>query len=241
MRIPEEHIDLFEAYLNGSLLEKDVLEFDARLAYDVDFKEQFESYKLIEIGIRQHHRNQMKTKFAEVDKQLDGRSKGKIRSLRWWLISGAAASLILVISVVYLNQCNTSDENKNSALVAEFWTHEEGLPVKMSNKGRYDDAMNAYKMQKWTVSKELLLKIDSDTSNYFLGIISYQQQDYQQAISRFKKVDNESVYYREAQFRLGLVLLTKEDILLAKKIFQEQIDLQTEFSDSSNDILEKIK
>ena len=231
-----EYIELFESYRNGDLSEAELKDFEARLVYDTDFRTSFEDYKIVEARLKTHFRNNLKARLREIDNSMDNTSKrkgGKLRILVW---SSAAAAIIFGIFI--FQHFSTPNHSK---IAQQYWPEEAGLPVKMSGGGKYDEAMNAFKLEQWTVSKKLLLKIDTDTSNYFLGIIAYQQQDYQQAISRFKKVDNESVYYRESKFRLGLVLLTIEDILFAKKIFQEQIDRQTEFSDSSKDILEKIR
>lgn len=239
MNISEEHIDLFDSYLSGSLSEKEIMEFDARLAYDADFREQFESYKRIEIGIKQHHRNQMKSKFAEVDEQLDGKSIRKTRHLKWWVISGAAA-VAIIIGTIYLNQCNSSI-HKNTTLVAEYWPHEEGLPVKMSSKGRYDDAMNAFKQEQWKKAEGLLLKIDSDTASYFLGIVSYEEKDYEQALGYFKEVDAVSAYFDEAQFRLALISILTDDVDQAKVLLERLIDKDTDYSKKAKELLSELE
>jgi hypothetical protein len=239
MSISEEYIDLFEAYLNGSLSEKETIEFEARLSYDNEFKEQFESYRQIENSIKQHFRNQLKVKFAEMDKQMDSRSRSKIRHLKWWVISGAAAVAMIIIGTFYLKQFNSSIKG-NTALVAEYWTLEEGLPVKMSYKGRYDDAMNAYKLEQWEQAEALLLKIDSDTADYFLGVIAYERKDYEKSLKFFNKVDYNSTYYNETQFRLALVHILFEETELAKGVLQSLIDYNTEFSGVSKEILKKI-
>lgn len=241
MRISEENIDLFEDYLSDSLSEKEVLEFEARLAYDIDFREQFENYNKIETAVKQHYRNQIKSKFNELDEKLDNRTINKTQSLKWWVISGAAAIIIMLISIVYLNQCNASFEEDNLTLAKEYWPYDEGLPVKMSTKGKYDDAMNAFKLENWEQAKRLLLKIDSDTSDYFLGIINYQQKDFHQSIIHFNEVRNQSAYFQEAQFRLGLVFLSQNKLITAKKILQKQIDQKTKFANISKEIIQKFR
>jgi len=71
MNISEEHIDLFAAYLQDTLSEKEVLEFDARLTYDSEFKNSFDTYQQIEKGIKQHYRNEVKLNFQKIDQELD--------------------------------------------------------------------------------------------------------------------------------------------------------------------------
>ena len=52
----------------------------------------------------------------ELDEKLDNRTINKTQSLKWWVISGAAAIIIMLISIVYLNQCNASFEEDNLTL-----------------------------------------------------------------------------------------------------------------------------
>lgn len=241
MRISEENIDLFEAYLSDSLSEKEVLEFEARLSYDSDFREQFENYRQIESGIKQHYRNQIKSKFNELDEKLDNRNINKTQSLKWWVISGAAAIIIMLISIVYLNQCNASFEEDNLTLAKEYWPYDEGLPVKMSVKGKFDNAMNAFKLENWEQAELLLLKIDSDTSDYFLGIINYQQKEYQQSKSYFKKVTNGSIYFHEAQFRLALVSILTNDIGSSKVVLRKLIEKDNEYNEQAKKLLSELE
>ena len=241
MRISEENIDLFEAYLSDSLSEKEVLEFEARLAYDTDFREQFENYNKIETAVKQHYRNQIKSKFNELDEKLDNRTINKTQSLKWWVISGAAAIIIMLISIVYLNQCNASFEEDNLTLAKEYWPYDEGLPVKMSTKGKYDDAMNAFKLENWEQAERLLLKIDSDTSDYFLGIINYQQKEYRQSKSYFMNVSNESIYFYEAQFRLALVSILTNDIGSSKVVLRKLIEKDNEYNEQAKKLLSELE
>jgi TolA-binding protein len=230
------HIDLFEKYLEGSLDERNVLEFEARLSYDSNFKQEFEEYKVVEQGIRNHFRKEMKSKFGEIDKDLDNASPkrpGKSRKLFYW--SAAAASLL--IGVLLFQHFSA---NENELLATQYWPEEPGLPVKMSTKGKYDDAMNAYKLGEFDKSYSLLNKISSDTSYYFQGVIGYEQSDIKKAMGFFNQIDKSSNYYNSAQFRLGLISLSEGDLGSAKKIFNSQISQKTEFAEASNEILKKI-
>lgn len=230
------HIEIFERYRKGELSEAEQRDFEARLVYDAEFKAAFEEYEQIEVGIKNHFRNKLKTKLQDLDQLMDAPvKKSKVVHLVAWTSSIAAAVIIGFFIFQHYSQPN------NIQLAQQYWPHEEGLPVKMSTKGKYDDAMNAFKLEKWEQAERLLLKIDSDTSDYFLGIINYQQKDFHQSIIHFNKVKNQSAYFQDAQFRLGLVFLSQNKLITAKKILQKQIDQKTKFANTSKEILQKFR
>lgn len=231
----ERDIILFERYRNGDLSDSERMEFDARLSYDAEFNQSFTLYHSVEDGIKTHYRNELKLKLQEVDKKMDVAPQ-KSTTLRKVMWSSSVAAAIL-IGVFVFQHFSTP---KNVAIAQQYWPHEEGLPVKMSTKGTYDDAMNAYKLGEFDKAYTLLEPMDSDTSSYFLGVISYENQDFKKAAQYFWQVKNNSTYYKEAQFRLALVSMINGDLDLTKLILQALIDHQTEFAESSKEILEKI-
>lgn len=236
MNISEEHIELFENYLTKKLGTLEVKDFEARLAYDNEFSQEFAAYQNIEIGINNHFRNQLKEKLQAADKQLDIEKPARNNSVRFiaWTSSIAAS---IIFGIFIFQQISSPGHEQ---LVLQYWPVEQGLPVKMSNKGRYDDAMNAFKMEQYDKAYALLEPIDSDTADYFLGVISYEQGELELAQQFFEVINKSSSYFNEAQFRLALVFLLSEEVAKAKEILQAQIEQQTEFAETSKDILEKI-
>ena len=211
MNISEQHIDLFEAYLGKSLSEKDVKEFDARLVYDSGFKEQFESYQQIGGGIEQNFRNVLKNKLKQIDETLDKETKVIPISKKLYLAAGSAAA-ILIIGIIF----HFSTQNITQDLVAQYWPVEEGLPVRMSTKGKYDAAMNAFKQEQWIKAEMLFEQIDSDTSTYFIGVINFEQKEFENAVASFKNVPENSTFHEESEFKLALVYLQLKEKSKAK-------------------------
>lgn len=231
----EGDIVLFERFQNGDLSDSERMEFEARLSYDAGFNQAFQEYKSVEEGIKTHYRNELKLKLQEVDKKMDvAPQKSSTLRLVMWSSSVAAA---IAIGVFIFQHYSISD---NKQLVAEYWPYEEGLPVKMSTKGKYDDAMNAFKLEEFDKAETLLKTIDSDTSTYFLGVIAYNKQNTKRASVYFSKVDEQSIYYHEAQFRLALIALINNDTANARKILEAQIEQKTHFQKQAEEILEKI-
>lgn len=231
----ERHIVLFERYKNNELNESQLLDFEARLSYDSDFRNTFEEYQRIEEGIRNHFRNKLKFKIQEVDKAMDETpKKSSIIRLIAWTSSVAASILIGVFVFQYFSK------PKYEQLAQNNWPHEEGLPVKMSSKGRYDDAMNAFKLEEWGKAESLLTEIDSDTSAYFLGEIAYRKGDLSTAITDFLTVKNSSVYYHKARFRLALLFLNAGNTSKAKEIMIFLVDEKSLLADEAKEILRGI-
>lgn len=231
-----EHIDLFEAYQAKTLTKKDLLEFEARLSYDKEFREEFNRFQKLEEGIKQHFRGELKNKLNQIDKEFKNDDilislPKKAKKICW--ISAVAASLI--IGIFLFNFYNS--ENNHSQLAQQYWPIEEGLPVKMSTKGIYDDVMNAFKQEQWQESENLLLEINSDTADYFLGVINYQQKDYKTTIDYFNSIHSESYWHNESQFRLALVSILVDDVNQAKFLLEALIDKDTEYSEKAKEIL----
>lgn len=229
------YIELFERYRNGDLSEGELREFEARLVYDSEFKESHDHYETIETGIKTHFRNELKFKLEEVDKAMDETpKKSSIIRLIAWTSSVAAAILIGVFVFQYFSK------PKYEQLAQNNWPHEEGLPVKMSSKGRYDDAMNAFKLEEWDKAESLLKAIESDTSAYFLGEIAYRKGDLSTAITDFLTVKNSSVYYHKARFRLALLFLNAGNTSKAKEILIFLVDEKSLLADEAKEILRGI-
>lgn len=232
----EGYIEIFERYRNGDMSASERTEFEARLAYDSEFKNAYEVYQSLESGVKTHFRNELKSKLKEVDQVMDNApKKSNTLKLVMWTSSVAAAIIISVFIFQHFSEPNTT------LLAQEYWPYEEGLPVKMSTKGRYDDAMNAFKLNDYSKASRLLSHIDSDTATYFSGVVAYEQDDYKKAVELLNQIKENSSYYQEAQFRLSLVLLITGDFSEAKQILENQIANKTVYSKVSEEIIEKLR
>lgn len=235
--IEEGYIELFEHYQNNDLSADDRKAFEARLVYDQEFNEAYEKYLKIEKGISEHYRAELKSKLKDFDAQLN--SKKSINYKKWSLL--VAAVFILGIILTRLFTTNNYEE-----VVRNNWSEEIGLPVKMSSKGKYDEAMNAYKLKNWQSAIKYLSVIKTDTSNYYLGLVYYEVADYQKAISIFEDFPQTSAYNYQVKFRLGLLYLMSGkplDIKKAKNTFQSLSNqsFYPEIATSAQIILKEMK
>lgn len=234
MKTESEHIDLFESYLMGELSMEEVSDFEEKLVSDSDFKLIFEEYKSLKIGLKKHFREELKSKFSDIDNRLDSPKKKEFRIHRWF-VSSVAAMLVIGL-FVFNNQSNSSSD-----LVAKYWPYEAGLPVRMSEENKYDDAMNAFKLEEWGKAEALLKSIDSDTSNYYLGVVNYELKDFATSLDYFNQIDANSSFYEEARFRLALIYILQDDLDLANEILAIQIKKETIFSTEAKEVLEEME
>jgi hypothetical protein len=230
------HIELFERYRNGDLSDSELKEFEARLAYDSEFKDDFDQYEALEEGIKAHFRNKLKSKLQEMDKLMDAPARKRTYSRRILIWSSSIAACLL-IGVLLVQKFSP---NKYTQITEEYWPEEPGLPVKMSSKGKYDEAMNAYKLDDYDKANSLLEKISSDTSIYFQGVIAFKLNDYKASKGFFNQIEKGSLYFSIAQFRLGLILLSEGDLSSAKRILNTQKLENQIFTKESKEILKKI-
>ena len=231
----EEYIDWFERYKNGELSPTELKELEARLVYDAEFNEAFQAYQAIEKGIKTFFRNQLKSKLAIVDAKMDEEpQRPKVIQLAVWTSSVAAA---IIIGVFIFQHFVTTPYKQ---LAQQFWVHEAGLPVKMSAKGKYDDAMNAFKLEDWNKSEQLLKIIHTDTATYFLGVVAYRQNEFKKATHYFTEVPQNSHYYHEAQFRLALSYLSEDNVEMAINTLTTSIKKDSSFKKESEMILDVI-
>lgn len=236
MEIPGKYIDLFEAYVQEQLSEGEVKDFEARLNYDSEMKQAFEQYTAVTTGLRQHYRSELKQKLNEIDKELDKeKPKPKMAKLIW-ISSAVAATILIGLLVVGL-----FGESANTRLAKKYWPAEEGLPVRMSKKNQYDAAMNAYKQQQWAESKKLLLELPAnDTTHYFLGIVSFRQKNFPEAIRFFEIVPESSHWYSESEYRMALSYLANGDIEKARVELRRIMELNTRHNQHAAKLLEEI-
>ena len=201
--IPENYIALFQTYTSGEINEKDRLAFEARLSYDLEFREYFKKYQSLEGSIRKHfHRESLKNKLKDVDRSLDQNklnTPSKSDQIRKISI-GLAAGISLLFGIYYITQ-NSQKPNY------ELWPYEDGLPVQMGNSNSYHSAMNAFKLEEWIEAIERFSAFNSDTARYFTALSYYELGNYDESVSLLLKIPDASVFYEDASIRLALLNL----------------------------------
>ncbi len=206
-----QYIELFEAYQAKLLDESAILEFEARLNSDSEFRKAYQDFLSIEEGLKRHYKSEFFNQFQDLDKELDkelGQNKKySVKKIIVYSTTIAASFLIFFFGYSYFQS------QDHVELAKEYWPIEPGLPVKMSTKGKYDEAMNAYKLGEFDKAIKEFRKIESDTSNYFLGEIYYKKENYKKAIYYFEINQNGSTYSELSLFKKALcyILLNEKE------------------------------
>ncbi|MFK7833068.1 MAG: tol-pal system YbgF family protein [Winogradskyella sp.] len=239
--ISQDEFEKIEAYLNSKLEPKHLLEFEAKLKNDADFKIKVEDIKTVLSGIETQALKEQLNVFHN-DLEIEHRTQPitdtvKVRSLNWKRLLIAAALVIAAGSFWFLNG------NSNERLYAKYFTPDPGLPTTMSTNNNYDfyEAMVNYKqgdyktaISKWeTLQKS---KPNNDTLNYFIGVAYLANKKEGDAISFLEKSIKNSNFplANDAYYYLGLAYLKEGNIEKAKA------NLQNSTIDNSKVLLSKL-
>ena len=137
------NIHIFETYLAGQLSESDKLEFESRLISDQAFAKDFESFKILQAGIRlQAMQNRLATLKANINKDADKDDVIKpILNRNYWTWSLVS---ILVLSVLgYIIYTQTLPVSKQINVKQDQVINLDSLDQKASSKGQQSETLPA--------------------------------------------------------------------------------------------------
>lgn len=242
--ISVEQIESIEKYLDNSMNLGERKEFEKKLAEDIDFRQEFEEFKSMILGIEaaslkarldSYHDEMDKTENLEISNQ----EVPKKTSDSKFLIFAIAASILLIMGVFIYNQNNTQPYQK---IFAQHFVPDSGLPTKMGSSSNYEfyDGMVDYKRKKYNdaIEKWSSLQksdINNDTLNYFIGVAYLANGDEQSAQKYLIQAtnNNNGTFINETYYYLGLAYLKsnkpqeaknnleKSKLAEAKKIISE--------------------
>lgn len=240
MEIQDGNMEVFDAYMRGQMSVEEVRTFEQRLEKDSEFAAEFIDYKRLVDGVREHFSSELKQELEALDAEMDEKSgireSSSLKRLAW-VSSGIAASLLIGLCAYSIfGQTDTIE------LAHRYWPVEEGLPVKMSSKGKYDEAMNAFKQEHWGNSLQLLQQVSpkSDTVDYFLGVVFFNLQKYDDASRILSSISRESVWYDECQFRLALAYLAAGKMDESQAVLREILDSDSPYKESASAVMNEI-
>lgn len=212
--MPPENIELFERFTQGLLSNKEVLEFEAKLSFDSEFKSHYAQYLALENDLKAHFQeHSLKKKLTDTDAIIDHKiSHSLLRKKRSITLAISIAAGIALLIGVYQVRSQSADK------ISELWPYEEGLPVRMGEADLYQTATNAFKLGEWSRAISLFEKIDSDTSFYFRAISHYELNEFTEASNLFLHVSKESIYHQDAELRLAIIYALEGKDIFAKNI-----------------------
>jgi hypothetical protein len=209
-----KNIELIENYVEGKLSENERRDFETRLIIDGDFKEEYDLYKSVVAGIKAAGFDDLKAKLKLADDELDSNNIVKLKTVKrsnTRVYLSIAASIVLILGIAFIWKINTI--NDLSRMADSMYEKEKGLPVEMSiNTKGLNDAMNSYKTGDYQSAKNYLTDIlnynpANDTTNFYLGVINYELNDFKGAESFLSSVEPTSKLYSKAEYRLLLTYM----------------------------------
>ena len=239
--ISQEEQEMFEKFLLDQMNPDEKEQFKKKLDNDLKLSENFEQFKIM---FRTVEEDGLRAKFETFHTEIKEKTTTvkPVRLFRKYnIIIAASVALLVIIGGSYLLLNNN---NSNKAIYKKYYTPDPGLPTVMGRNSNYEfyKAMVDYKLGKYDSAiktwKSLSAKApDNDTLNYFLGSAYLANNNANKAIPFFEKVtrNNQSFFYNDSQFYLGLIALKKGQILKA------QVHFELSETDKSDEILEQLK
>ena len=184
----------------------------------------------------------LKKAFAKTESKIDAIALKKPRKNKNYLKIAAVFIPFVAIISYFLQDSNPS--------IDDFYIKDSGLPNLMSNepKNDWNDLMQLYKTNQ--IDKAYLLsekineaKKENDTAIYYKAIIAYDLQKFEIAKTNFKNViaNKQSVFYFDAEYRLGFSLLKLGKKTEAKQQFEKvKSDSQNPYQTEAESVLKAV-
>ncbi|MFT6827544.1 MAG: tetratricopeptide (TPR) repeat protein [Cyclobacteriaceae bacterium] len=213
----ESDLDLIDAYLNGELFGVDQTKFDEKLRNDLKFQSTFQEVKMIRNAVRQNLKANILQGLKDKETLIQEVDSTKNRSIMKQYLS-IAASLVLVVTLVYLTSYNKIVDVDGQAIFSEnyqAYTNLELGTVRGSEVELNDLKQKAYyaydlgNFSQAVADLTELVKTEKTAANYFyLGIANTEIGNSEASFANFNTVINNFSEYREqAQWYLSLALL----------------------------------
>lgn len=196
-----ESYDRIDRYLLNRMSEEEVIDFKQELELDDILASDVAVRKAIHIELNAVYKDELKISLVEHDLSID--------SKQWItpLLRSAGIILLLVASVIVINR-NTKDDQ-----FANYDIYEEGIPNYMNEVSKnqaFQMTMNEFKQENYSLavlgfSNLIEQGFKSDTLQYFLAVSQQRDGDLNSALPNFQEIDNTSVYYQKAEFRIPII------------------------------------
>lgn len=199
-----EESELIDGYVKGELDGKSLDSVEARMITDPSFKSNVALRKLLIDSIHAAYGDELKEKLKDLDWKMD---RKKIKSR--YMIAASLAFVVVVSLGTYLFL------NNKIFKFDSYDIYENGIPNQMGvvDNHQLTDVMNAFKSRDYSEALQLFTSMaQTDTVLYYSGISAYRIGDLNKAVSCFKNIEQGSVYYVRANYRLGLALWRQNKI-----------------------------
>jgi tetratricopeptide (TPR) repeat protein len=241
------NFDLIDSYLKGELTPNEQADFDNKLQDDVKFQAEFYEIKLIRDALKKQVRSEILTQLKNQESDITIRKSNKTHTIMKRYI-GIAASLILIVSLVYLTTNKTEVEIDGNTIFLENYQAYVNLELGTERGSDLDvsslkaQAYYAYDLGNYEQSSADLTKLvatEKTAANYFyLGISNIEIGNMETSFANFNTVINNFEEYKEqAQWFLALALLKEGETDQALSNLVSLVVKEGSFKNKSSELI----
>lgn len=221
-----KRVNRVEAYFRSEMTDREAMAFQSDLETDTELKRIFQEYQLAMEAIDYQVEDELKKRFEVWEQEASG-SETMTRSLmpQVWKI---AASLVLVVSVIYLINNFIKESPTSGIQLAENFYQVPQSPGAEMGKGEelWSNGLAFYSEGDFQSALNLWSQITDPTLEqlYFMAHVHFIMKDFNKSDELFRAVSaSSSVYSFDADWFLALSLLADEE----ESSFEEQINKMT--------------
>ncbi|MFD0835082.1 tetratricopeptide repeat protein [Mariniflexile aquimaris] len=208
---------LFENYLLGELSKEETIAFETRIETDPKFKESFNTYKELTSFLENKFENEaastaFQTNLKNISKTYFDKQESPVKSIKFkpWL-SAAAASVVLLISIVLFN-------NLSTPVYSDYANYDSiSLTVRGEQDALLHTAENAFNAKDFAKAEEAfksLMVLDKDNVElqFYRGVANVELNKFETAEKLLLSLSKgQSVYKNKAKWYLALSNLKQEE------------------------------
>jgi TolA-binding protein len=206
MEFNQDNLELFEAYLKGSLSEEERVAFEFKLMVDSELNDEFEVFKKIWGGFNDIKAEAIRKNLYKIDQELDAQ-KAKPAVIKKYRYAIALALIVSICLWTYL------ELRQQTGFSTSMIPYEPGLPVLMGvdHKLEFDNAMSLFKYEQYDkalsgFSNHLASNKGNDTTLYYLGYCQLKTRQYSEAVNSYMLLNlmTDSKFFLKGQYYLAI-------------------------------------
>lgn len=222
-------LEYIEKYFTGSLSEDEQRAFEQRCTTDIEFAREVSFYVASRDALKEAVRDHKKKEFEELYKELSLKPRGVQRSFFPYVVSAAAACLLLFFTWIAFFKSPSPQQMADSYV-------EENLQTLSVTMGSGEDSLqlgiSAYNKEDYSEAEKIFSALVNQESQKteatkYLGLTYLKTERYNEAIAQFEKLSSYThLFANSGPFYKAVALMKRgnsADGEEAKKLLQEVI------------------
>ncbi len=239
MKKTEIHIELIEKYIEGKLDHKAFENFEKELKVNISLAQQVEQYKKVIRGLKEEG---LRSQLKEYHNELFNKPKTP-RKIKWYYYAGVAASVLLLISSIYILFIRPVSSKK---LYDTYFEPYPNLVTTRSNSTtKFERAMENYSHGYYKKAIVIFSEISQTDSVYiealyYKGISLLALDLPSEAINTFEQLKNNEPYKEQLAWYLAMAYFRHNDIENTRKQLLKIEERSFKYTEAQ-ELLEQLK